>query len=252
MYDEKQLRRKRLFFRLKLYFVCGGAGLLLLALLVLLRGPFFQIQEVEIRGLKSFRSEEFFVKLHDAAIGDFLTGLLGPKNYLVWLKKIQYNHPAILKMTLERDFWKRRLVFNVEEREPYGIWCFPAGAEREESCHWFDAAGVLFKKAPLTEGFEIYKVRDSDSNSDADPPAADVLKILTVLSERKIALKQINLDRKKQEASAVTQEGAKIIFSLRFDVTATLISALDTVVKKVGFKNMEYLDLTVENRIYYK
>lgn len=244
--SEKELKRRRLIVRVKLYAAVSGLVLLLFGGVMLLRSPFFQVKNIEINGLKSFTKEEFISNIKTASHNEFMAAVLGGDNYLLWFEKVRYDNPAIVNMTIKRDFWNRKLIFNVDERKPYGIWCF-------ETCYWFDEKGVLFKEAPQTEGSLIYKITDSGAKTDAQPfKFENVMKTLGILKERQIPVRNIKIDEKLQELSLQSYEGAAMVFSLRFDPTATLISALDTVVKKLGFKNIKYLDLTVENRIYYK
>lgn len=244
--SEKELKRRRFILRVKLYGAVSGVILLLIGLTALLRSSFFQVKNIEVSGLKSLAKEEFISNIKTASQNEFLAAILGSDNYLLWFNKVQYNHPAIVNMTVKRDFWNRKLVFDVEEREPYGIWCF-------ETCYWFDEKGVLFKEAPQTEGTLVYKIIDSGVKANAEPfKFENVMKILGILKERQIPVRNIKIDEKLQELSLQTYEGAAMIFSLRFDPSATLLSALDTVVKKLGLNKINYLDLTVENRIYYK
>ena len=80
----------------------------------------------------------------------------------------------------------------------------------------------------------------------------NILKILGVLKEKNITATDISFDKKLQELNVKTLEGAKIIFSTRFNPISIFVSAYESIVKKIGFKSIKYLDLTVENRIYYQ
>lgn len=253
-HSEKELKKRRLFFRLKLYVSSGSIILFLLFLTFFLQSPLFQLKVIEIEGLKSIAREEFVNNLNTAYSANFLSAILGPKNFLLWLKDVNYRHPAILKMSINRDFWNQKIVFNIEEREPAGIWCFPiAELELVENCYWFDKEGVLFNESPSTAGYLIYKIQDSVVKDGLIPSRfKTVAAVLDIFKNKNVPIRIVNINDKSQELIVETQQGTEITISLRFDPTATLISALDTIVKKIGFKNIQYLDLTVENRIYYK
>lgn len=212
-----------------------------------LQSPVFEVKNIEVNGLKTFTEEEFLNNLKPLILNNFFTGVLGFNNYLVWLKRIHYDHPAILNIDIDRAFWDKKITLNIEERQPYGVWC------HLRACYWFDRGGVLFREAPLTEGFLVYKINDSAGKTNsAAAQFENISKILKILEERAIPVRDISIDRGLQELIVGTYERAKIIFSLRFDPAPTFISALDTIVKKIGFQDIEYLDLTVENRIYYR
>ncbi|MDP3901788.1 MAG: hypothetical protein Q8Q37_02340 [bacterium] len=248
-YSGKQSRKRRLWFRIKLYLISGGFLLVLLLVFYISQSSFFRIDKIEISGLRSFTETEFLNNLKPVVLNSYLAGALGFNNYIVWLKDIKYDHPAIIKIDTETNFTNKTLKLEVYEREPYGIWC----ASKETICHWFDREGVVFARSPATEGFLLYKINGPlPNNEDLILAFKRLGAALDVLNQNKVLVRSINFDDKSQELTIETYERAKIILSLRFDVSDLLVSAIESVVKKVGLDKINYIDLTVENRIYYK
>ncbi|MDP2695902.1 MAG: hypothetical protein Q8O87_01460 [bacterium] len=248
-YSDKQWQKRNFWLRIKFYLVSGGLLLILILFFYFLQSPVFRIDTIEVEGLRNFTQEEFLNNLKPVVLNHSWAGALGFYNYIVWLKDINYDHPAVLNIEKETDFKNRKLILHVQERDPYGIWC----AVGHYGCKWFDASGVLFASAPETEGFLIYKINSQSPPTDSRPLGFQyIIKDLALLADRDILVSNIQIDERLQEINIETYEGADIILSSRFDSSDLLASALEAIVKKTGLKNVKYLDLTVENRIYYK
>lgn len=204
----------------------------------------FQIKTIEVNGLNIFPKEVFLSNIKPFVLRNYVTGLLGFNNIWAWPNELPYSHDSLAKIQFKKYFWERKIIFNIEERERYGIWCFIS----QETCEWFDRDGIFFGDAPTTEGYLVYQIIGDKPNSGIE----NILKILEILDNKNITVKKINFNKKLQELEVETLEKAKIIFSTRFNPAATFISAYESIVKKIGLNSINYLDLTVENRIYYK
>lgn len=127
-------------------------------------------------------------------------------------------------------------------------------------CGWFDQDGVLFAEAPQAEGNLIYKVDDASGGSLAlgdkvleERLIPNLFKIFSFLeqsgfNERNLKLENLALEEIATDAIATSSP--KIYFSLRFD-PAFGLKALESDKKEI-LNKAKYLDLRVENRIYYK
>ena len=242
---DKQQRRKRLILRIKIYLFSTAFLLVLIAgWYFIANASIFKITTFEINGLNIFSEEEFLNNIKPLVLRGYFSNSLGFDNIWAWPNKISYDHPALKQVQLNKDLWKRKISFDIEERLRYGIWC----AENETNCSWFDEGGLFFGDAPTTEGFLVLKINGERPEAETN----NILKILSSLEKRNIAITNISFDKKLQELSVKTLEGTKIIFSTRFNPISIFISAYESIVKKIGFKSIKYLDLTVENRIYYQ
>lgn len=242
---DKQQRRKWIILRIKIYIFSAVFLLIIIAgWYFIANASIFKIKTFEINGLNIFSKEEFLNNIKPLILRGYFSGLLGFDNILAWPNKISYNHPALKQARLNKNFWKRKISFEIEERLRYGIWC----AEKKTNCSWFDKEGFFFGNAPTTEGFLVLKI----SGERPDSEISNILKILDALEKRKIAAMDISFNKSLQELHLKTMEGTEIIFSTRFNPVPIFASAYESIVKKIGFKSIKYLDLTVENRIYYQ
>ena len=241
----KQQRRQRIILRIKIFLFPAAFLLALIAgWYFIANASIFKIITFEINGLNIFSEKEFLNNIKPLVLRGYFSNSLGFDNIWAWPNKISYDHPSLKQVWLNKDFWKRKISFNIEENLRDGIWC----AENETNCSWFDKEGSFFGDAPTTEGFLVFKISGEKPESEMN----NILKILGVLKEKNITATDISFDKKLQELNVKTLEGAKIIFSTRFNPISIFVSAYESIVKKIGFKSIKYLDLTVENRSYYQ
>jgi len=136
-----------------------------------------------------------------------------------------------------------------------------AFSQRESaSCWWFDKNGILFEEAPLSEGNLINKVDDfSERALKIGEPAleerlfSNLIKIFEVLEKSDLKIKSLRLEKLELQeivANPLNNSFPKIYFSLRIDPKFA-IAALESL-KNLGLERIEYIDLRVENRAYYK
>ncbi len=254
--SEEQIKKKRHSWRIKLYILGGGIGLLgILIFYVVSVSPIFKIK-VEIIGHQRLSQERLLEEIYDNFSQGFLGKILGPENYLAWPKKISLKNPLLAKLTVEKSITDKKITLIVEERQPSGIWCF--NSQKEPDCYWFDKEGVLFESAPAPEGHLILHV-DYDQNKKVPLGESPIKKEwLSVLNEavnffqnQNIPIKSYSIMDSLEELRAKTLIGADIRFSLRFSPQNSL-AALVLYLQKNNLRNVGYIDLTVENRMYVK
>lgn len=177
-----------------------------------------------------------------------------PKTKLA--QNLTASFPEIRDLVIRKKFFHTLSIeFNV--REQVGIWC-----ATQENCYYIDADGVIFMPAPASEGSLILKIQDM-KNPEADLGQTvlrpDLLKFLTDFRDKlseiekvSVVLYKLNGDRASIEA--VTGEGwsffmgpAKTPVNLLKALTATLDEAV-----KSKRANLEYIDLRIPDRIFYK
>ena len=80
-----------------------------------------------------------------------------------------------------------------------------------------------------------------------------MVKIFEVLEKSDLKIKSLRLERLELQEIIADSPGnslPKIYFSLRIDPGFTL-AAIESI-KNLGLEKVEYIDLRVENRVYYK
>ncbi len=123
-------------------------------------------------------------------------------------------------------------------------------------CMWFDKNGIIFEEAPFVEGNLINNVDDLSGRSLnlgdlvlEEKFYSNLFKIFDVLEKSDLGIKSLKLERIELQ-EILTESSPKIYFSLRVDPGFTL-AAIDSM-KNIGLEKIEYIDLRVENRAYYK
>lgn len=274
--QEKRRRRRRYFLR----FSVGGAvfAILLFAAWVLLRSPVFRLDKVVVEGNKTV-SEDAITDILKSRIvrGSWSRRWLGIRNMLAWPASLGADDlkliPLVRSVSITKNYKNRTLTALVEEREPYGIWCFhqaqtnadstQTGADNAQtksaSCWWFDAEGVVFKRAFAAEGNLLKVVNDY-----SQPPRGlgekilpeefvpNLISILQMLQKSSLSVREVRLeDVNKAEVVVRTHTGPKLYLSLRFPADDAL-SVIKSLSEKAGFKDLEYIDFRVRDRAYYK
>jgi len=254
--DERQRAKRRRILKLKIY----GA---IATLFILLAGVFYSVVYSPLFQIKNI---SILTSSDDVNIDDLrnffanqskISSFLGADNILIWksdeLNRFLETQPRLFELAIEKKYLKREIILMAKEREKFGIWCQSLG-----DCYWFDKKGVLFDKAPQTEGEIIYKVKDfSGRELNIGGRAIDetlfgnLLKIFEVLDKSGLGIKTLRLNEMNlEEIISESPSAPKIYFSLRINPFFGL-SVLQSL-KNFGLEKIEYIDLRVENRGYYK
>jgi len=248
---KKRKINKRVIIAIIPLFVLAGLVYLLFC------SPVFDIKKTEISGNKEIKSEEIQNILSCANI--FLFSGKKIKNEL--LERI----PKIAELEIEKNIFKRELKIKLSEREEIGIACQanPAFAEATAGkCFYIDKDGVIFENAPQTSGSLITLINDfSGRNIKLGEKIFDEKFIGLIFEIKEEMLVGMNLKIKSfdsmnfpiQNVKAMTSEGWYAFFNFNNNIKSQL-SALKVALKeKIKIRTgLEYVDLRIENRIYYK
>lgn len=259
--DEKQRQKRRRNLKMKIY---GGIAvffvLLVGAIYLIAYSPLFQIERIDAA---QSGSEDVPLKTEDIvqSLKDFfesksqIASFLGTENILIWKETgadFLLKYPQLEKIEVEKKYSKRLLKINLVKKEKKGVWCVSSG------CFWFDGKGALFAEAPMIEGGLILTINDFSGRElkigDLVLPEnflGNFFKIIGFLEKNGLAAKNLKLnDLSFQEITAESGGGPQIRFSLRNDPVFAE-SAIQSL-KEIGLRNIEYIDLRVENKAYYK
>lgn len=226
--------------RIKIYF-CAGLLLVIGAAAVygIINAQFLKIKKFEVVGN---------VKLEEAQ-AEVLTGnfakFLGFNNFLSWPSKLG-------DIKIEKNFSDGilRLIGNVSEK--FAIWC-------SKECYWVDPSGRILETAPDTEGSSIPKIKDSRNmtliagNTILEENLfGNIVKIVDGLRQLPIRIENFEFNDRLQELKASGTKGERLIFSVRFTPPAKAFNYLRDLALSGELRGAEYVDLTVENRVYLK
>jgi hypothetical protein len=275
----RERKKRRLKLKIKLYSVLLAFGLLVIGVAYVIReSPIFQVKEVRILGLGDDEKKSLLQTIQNKFLSEKLKIILGYNNYLVWPKEIALANVEYASVGVNKKFFARSIEINVKKRERMGIWCYSQtrnNAEektfesdsqiletdsREQSCFWFDEfEGMLIEKAPETKGQIIYNVsekidgfRELGDNVMPLNLFQNFKKILDVAISLNLALADMRYETELEEITLFTVSGAQLIFNLRIDPEININDALEKILSERDLKKINYIDMTVENKIYIK
>jgi len=252
-------KRKRKKIRGILIVICS---LFLISLGVYLLLPMFKIKAIEIFGNKEIRTEE--IKNSLAYKNIFLATKNKIKSDLI--KKF----PLISELEIKINLIKRKIELNLKEREGFGIVCQAEKIKQEnveieqtKECFYIDKEGVIFEEAPQTSGSLIilikdysrrdYKIGEKIFKENIINFIAEVKEFLA--SETNIKVIDFdNLSFPPDNLKVITSEGWYILFNLQKEARNQLLALKAVLDEKIKDKRSElqYIDLRIENRVYYK
>lgn len=281
---EKRTKKVFLGWAIFLFFILLGVAVLLV------KAPFFYLTKVDVSGNKLVPDDAILaLALSRINTPGLLASVLGVNHVFNWPEVFPAEKlrllPTLKSVLIEKNYGNQSALIHVEEREPYGIWCSlraqndadgtqtdAEGVQRDsglsqrqsavaagDRCWWFDNEGVILKKALRAEGSLIPSISDHSQNNLGlganilpEKLLPNVLSVLETVKAAGLRVKEIILENlERQEITIRTYNGPELYFSLRFSAESTL-AAIPNLMSKSGFKDLEYLDFRVENRVYYR
>ncbi len=242
---------KKLFFWVFLVVGIAGAGTYLFS-----STDVFLVDRIEVHGITATGD------IHEAVRGYLgaKTALgFGRNNYFLLSPKnlqgvITQHFPALASVAVSKKF-PRSVLLNVRERQYAGVWCRIDSPQ----CYLVDTQGVLYHEAASSSGTLIMVVRSSlpqglgDEVLDSSTLASLAL-IRNTLRERfGFAVKDFLLDDLPDVTASIAGD-----WRLLFDVSRSPIQTFDALGKVMAAigsgadKKIEYIDLRIDNRVYYK
>lgn len=213
--------------------------------------------------------------------------LVWGNNSEVFLK----NHPELEDLKISNQYYKKQISIIAKEREKFGIWCqgkdneFSVKQEKNssttalnnatsqeilidsnknllndnKSCWWFDKNGFIFSQAPIIESELFNRVEDySGRNLSAGEKVLDdklfgnLIKIFNILNMTQINTKTLYLSKiELEEVYIKSVSDPKILFTIHSDPSFA-INAIAAIKKSANWKKLNYVDLRIQNKAYYK
>ena len=230
---------------------------LVFAIYAVLFSGLFVVQAIEVNGNESASNDEIIEVAKEAALRNkWFYELAGSKNILFWkdiyLTELPRSLPQISSIRVKKSLGDNKIIIDVVERNKFAIWC-------EKDCFWMDEQGVVFAEAPETQGAIINIVRVSSERklSFGDKPIPQTetqvfAEIINFLDEAGLAVADMKIeDLRFQEINVEVLNGPEIKFSLGINpfFGRTVVESLR---KSGNWEKIEYLDLRVDGRAYYK
>lgn len=152
------------------------------------------------------------------------------------------------------------LIISAGERKPIGILCLAS-----ERCFYFDETGIAFSEVQPSTGFLILNISDQRSRVRESKLGDEVVTqdwLLNIAKAKELLAKiDVNVSEfvipadSFDEFYAKTSEGWKILFSNSTNITKQISSLAVFLRDKLTANNrtqLQYVDLKIQDRIYYK
>jgi len=250
--DKKAFAKRKRIFRIKIYFLLFFVVLIAFGIYYfLVFSSVFKIKSISIENNHFLTEEDILRDLKQIALSNSLGGQAGFDNMWSWPSgKIKVFNPAISELDINKNWLNQTIRIEVIERDRFAIWCVFNGS----SCYWMDRQGVVFAQAPLTEGSLVYTIFDLRKNDlflgskvEEERFIDNLIIVLNNLNKTGFEAKKIIFNGELKEIRVETVEGPILLFSIRFNEAANISS-----IKDLNLITAEYIDLTVDNKIYYK
>jgi hypothetical protein len=222
---------------------------------------FLKVNEFKVEGTRAVDKNTLFALFASEIIkNQSWRALFGQDNLIFWLgaksASVKERIPLLAELALRTNIWEQRVEVNARERQFNGIWCF---SERRQ-CFVFDKDGVTFSLAPTAEGALLLKITDESERSinlgqSVLPERgwlAGVFTILEIIKKEGMAIADIRVkELGLREWEIVIAGGPRLIFNFEY-MSGNLAEILKNLRGQLNFSKLQYIDLRVPGRIYYK
>ena len=208
----------------------------------------FNVRAIKISGNKELSAEEIEKNLNCQNL------LLASSSNIK--KELLGKIPKISDLDVKKNIFKRELIINLIEREEVAIVC------KESKCFYIDKSGKVFEDAPQTSGSLIIAINDvSGRNIKLGDKIFDEVFINSVLEIKedlfnKMDLRILNFDSMNfpvQDVKAITSERWYAFFNFKNNIKSQISALKAALSEKIKDRtSLQYIDLRIENRVYYK
>jgi len=222
--------------------------------------PIFNITKIEITGLQNIPRDVLEEKIIKWQLSQRRFLIFKQDNLFLfsksWLRKNIENKYALDELKVSKKLF-HTLKVNVKEKLPKLIWI------TNSQYYYLETNGIVSAVADKEKLIQnLPSVFDAGNN---DITVGEVVisdKIVDFIDKLNDKIKQetkiiitnyVFPERKSTQVNAITNEGWAIYFEANNDLDSQVINLNEGLAKKIkDTKNLEYIDLRVEGRVYYK
>lgn len=217
------------------------------------------VTSLEVQGNKLV-SEEKIIQLVEQTMRSnrWRSMIVSPGHVLFWITTneisgMSMGEPTVRSVAIKSNLISRKVVIQVREREFVGTWC-------TDSCVGFDASGIAYFSAPHVEGTLLLHVQDEnirplplgESVWKDEKAFNNVLETIYEVRGSGIAIASITIkDYALREWEIRPAKGGVIYLSVDF-VPEKIGAIIASVLEKTTWDTLQYIDLRVQNRVYFK
>ncbi len=222
---------------------------------------FFSVSDFSVSGERLLTADEVKAALVSRIAGESsLRKFLGENHIFFWIfarRDYAFSEPTELaSVSLNPDFWSRKVSLTAVEREVAHIVCRPS----EAACYGVTGEGIVFSRIPEVRGSLILRIEDEHPAPVVFGTAyfgdsgflPNVYRTKEVLDRAGLTPAVIRVrDRALYEWEAVFPEGPVIYFS-GFFVPKDLAEILRDIRSRESWNALSYVDFRVENKVFYR
>lgn len=246
--------------RVKLYTWVSGSCIILATLFyAVFYSPLFTLKEFIVESSRPIQTEQLIETLKLQVASTKWGGVFGPDHYLSWSNDLHYSAPEFSDITIEKKLLSKSITIRTIARDRFVVWC-NADVAATIPCLWVDSYGIAHEPALESTGQLIFTVFEKVGGLMISPGSRVLSEesfmhaqnVLRGLSTLRVPVRYISVDRTKDELIVETHAGAQLQFSLRFNPEPAALPALKKIIHSPGLWGLQYVNLTVENRAFYK
>lgn len=253
-----RIRKRRMIIKMILFFlifiivIAGAIGFFHISRL--------RIQKISIKSYSEKIDKDELSKYASDYLNKKYLGIFPLANFFLFPKNevkqnILKDFPHIKEIVIDKDF-PDTINLEIKEREPEAILCY------ENNCSFLDEDSFIFQKAPFFSGSTIVKFRDERNGSSRlslgeklldSNQFKNLMKFKNLLKSEKIEAKEIIL-KDENIYNIVTSDNWRIIINNENEIEDTFVNLKTIIESKIKdkLKNLEYIDLRLGNKVFYK
>lgn len=222
----------------------------------------FDVREVRVKST-SLVDREDLEQIANTVLDSKTLGIARRRNMIIFSpdvirEKILDTFPRVASVEIHRTSL-HILTIDVRDRIAIGLWCL----SKRELCYYYDEKGLAFSQTASSSGFlfiPIYDRRDRDivlgSEVESHSYRDEIQEVKKLLQFGGITPSEIRIQEDPQdEFDVVTREGWKILYSRDTDIrkqSNNLNAFLKEKITPEIRQQLDYIDLRIDDRIYYK
>jgi len=260
---EKRLKRIKL--KLLIY---GSLSIVFISSLFyfLFLSSYFDIQGYSVIGTDIVPRGDVRSTVIGVAEDDILFSLLKRQNIFLFSsrqaeRKVREMHPIIKEVRVKKNFPERNITIQTQERQPLGIACGKYSVT--DGCFNFDETGTIFTSSPLIVGATVLRIQDDSLGGGMTLPVKkyeeheiDFISSIKrhILDTSAIAIESFFFLNRYGDVEAKTINGFTILLNMEQDpeIQAKILRNLLDLEIKDQVAELDYIDLRVDSRAYYK
>lgn len=256
--QQKFRRQKRKFY----FFGALAATVVIASVYFLFFSGLFDIRGIEVKGAEVIGQNEVQAIVSELFHETSLFVLTHENIFLfsspAAAERVRTAFPRIADISVTKRFWTRTVSVAISERQPAGVSC----VKKTERCVYFDLSGIAFAAAPTIASASLLRIEENDLRGSQFPYEQYTQELVEFVATAKKQMQEkahatiisFSFMNGYGDVEARTQEGYVIFLNTAqgAEEQAQIFKNIIATEIKDQMPMLEYIDLRVENRAYYK